>query len=92
MTYKATHRCHTPNFTEKTFANSYKTSKLAKVFSHESLPLYSMSTVLLFMEVTVFLENTNSTFLKLIKVRKANLKRLIALIYKIVQCQILFRF
>ena len=51
-----------------------------------------MSTVLLFMEVTIFLENTNSTFLKLIKSRKENLKRLIALSYKIVQCQILFLF
>ena len=51
-----------------------------------------MSTVLLFMEVTIFLENTNSTFLKLIKSRKANLKRLIAFSYNIVQCQILFPF
>ena len=29
-----------PNFTEKTFANSHKTSKFAKVFSLESFPLY----------------------------------------------------
>ena len=31
-----------PNFAEKTFANSYKTSKFAKVFSLESFPLYSV--------------------------------------------------
>ena len=29
-----------PNFTEKTFANSHKTVKSAKVFSLESFPLY----------------------------------------------------
>ena len=33
--------CHAPNFTEKTFANSHKTTKFAKVFSLESFPLYS---------------------------------------------------
>ena len=32
-----------PNFTEKTFANSHKTVKFAKVFSLESFPLYDMS-------------------------------------------------
>ena len=31
-----------PNFTEKTFANSHKTAKFAKVFSLESFPLYGM--------------------------------------------------
>ena len=31
-----------PNFVEKKFANSYKTSKFAKVFSLESFSLYSM--------------------------------------------------
>ena len=30
-----------PNFAEKTFANSHKTAKSAKVFSLESFPLYS---------------------------------------------------
>ena len=30
-----------PNFAEKTFAKSYKTSKFAKVFPLESFPLYS---------------------------------------------------
>ena len=29
-----------PNYAEKTFANSYKTSKFAKVFSLEIFPLY----------------------------------------------------
>ena len=29
-----------PNFTEKTVANSHKTTKFAKVFSLESFPLY----------------------------------------------------
>ena len=29
-----------PNFTEKTFTNSHKTAKFAKVFSLESFPLY----------------------------------------------------
>ena len=32
-----------PNFVEKTFANSHKTSKFAKVFSLESFPLYSIA-------------------------------------------------
>jgi len=32
-----------PMFGEKTFVNSYKTSKLAKVFSLESFPLYGMT-------------------------------------------------
>ena len=79
---------------EKTFANR-KTLKFAKVFAHESFPLYGMFTVLLFMEVTVFLAESRALivpFLELIKVRKANLKRLIALSYKIVQCHILFPF
>ena len=31
-----------PNFTEKTFANSHKTEKFAKVFSLEIFPLYSI--------------------------------------------------
>ena len=31
-----------PNFVEKTFTNSYKTSKFAKVFSFESFPLYGI--------------------------------------------------
>ena len=31
-----------PNFVEKTFANSHKTTKFTKVFSLESFPLYSM--------------------------------------------------
>ena len=30
-----------PNFTEKTFTNSLKTAKFAKVFSFKSFPLYS---------------------------------------------------
>ena len=29
-----------PNFAKKTFANSHKTSKSAKVFSFKSFPLY----------------------------------------------------
>ena len=33
--------CHTPNFTEKIFTNSYKTVKFVKVFSLDSFPLYS---------------------------------------------------
>ena len=32
-----------PNFAEKTFADSYQTSKSAKVFSLKSFPLYGMS-------------------------------------------------
>ena len=32
----------TQNFAEKTFANSHKTKKFAKVFSLESFPLYSI--------------------------------------------------
>ena len=35
-----------PNFTEKTFANSHKTAKFAKVFSLESFPLYGISLLL----------------------------------------------
>ena len=35
-----------PNFTEKTFVNSYKTSKFVKVFSLESFPLYSLHLVI----------------------------------------------
>ena len=31
-----------PNFTEKTFANSHKTTKFAKVFSLESFQLYGI--------------------------------------------------
>ena len=31
---------HGPNFVEKTFANSHKIVKFAKVFSLESFPLY----------------------------------------------------
>ena len=31
-----------PNFTEKTFANSYKILKFAEVFSLESFPLYGI--------------------------------------------------
>ena len=31
-----------PNFTEKTFVNSHKTTKFAKVFSLKSFPLYSI--------------------------------------------------
>ena len=34
-------KTHTLNFAEKTFANSYKTSKFVKVFSLKSFPLYS---------------------------------------------------
>ena len=34
-----------PNFTEKTFANSHKTGKFAKVFSLESFPLYTVVVV-----------------------------------------------
>ena len=34
------------NFAEKTFANSHKTSKFAKVFSLESFPLYGIGTAL----------------------------------------------
>ena len=34
--------CHVLNFTEKTFANSHKTAKFAKVFSLKSFPLYSI--------------------------------------------------
>ena len=30
-----------PNFAEKTYVNSHKTSKFAKVFSLESFPLYN---------------------------------------------------
>ena len=37
----AAKRCHPPNFMEKTFVNSHKTLKFAKVFSLESFPLYS---------------------------------------------------
>ena len=33
-----------PNFMEKTFANSHKTTKFMKVFSLESFPLYSTYT------------------------------------------------
>ena len=36
-------RCHAPNFTKKTFANSCKTSKFKKAFSLESFPLYGTS-------------------------------------------------
>ena len=32
-----------PNFAEKTFANSHKTTKFAKVFSLESFLLYSIT-------------------------------------------------
>ena len=32
-----------PNFVEKTFANSYKTAKFARVFSFDSFPPYGMS-------------------------------------------------
>ena len=35
-----------PNFTEKTFVNSYKTSKFVKVFSLESFPLYGLYLVI----------------------------------------------
>ena len=35
--------CHTPNFTEKTFANSHKTVKFAKVFFLESFQLCNIS-------------------------------------------------
>ena len=35
-----------PNFAEKTFANSHKTLKLAKVFSLKSFPLYSIKPLL----------------------------------------------
>ena len=31
-----------PNFAEKTFANSHKTAKFAKVFSLESFPIYDI--------------------------------------------------
>ena len=34
-------KCHAPKFAEKTFVNSHKTVKSAKVFSLESFPLYS---------------------------------------------------
>ena len=34
-----------PNFAEKTFANSYKTSKFAKVFNLKSFPLYGIYTL-----------------------------------------------
>ena len=36
----ATKGCHTPYFVEKTFANSHKTSKFAKVFTLKRFPLY----------------------------------------------------
>ena len=36
--------CHVPNFVEKTFANSHKIMKFAKVFSLESFPLYGKTT------------------------------------------------
>ena len=32
-----------PNFAEKTYANSHKTAKFAKVFSFESFPLYDIA-------------------------------------------------
>ena len=32
-----------PNFLEKTFANSHKTTKFAKLFSLESFPIYGES-------------------------------------------------
>ena len=35
-----------PNFAEKTFVNSYKTSKFVKVFSLESFPLYGLYLVI----------------------------------------------
>ena len=38
-----TKRCHVPQFVEKTFVNSYKTSNFAKIFSLESFPLYSIT-------------------------------------------------
>ena len=34
-----------PNFAEKTVANSQKTLKIAKFFSHKTFPLYSISTI-----------------------------------------------
>ena len=33
-----------PNFVEKTFTNSHRTAKFAKVFSLESFPLYGILT------------------------------------------------
>ena len=40
----AAKRCHAPNFAEKTFVNSYKTSKFTKAFSLESFLLYGIQT------------------------------------------------
>jgi len=39
-----TKECHVPNFAEKTFANSYKTAKFAKVFSLKGFLLYGSTT------------------------------------------------
>ena len=36
------------NFAEKTFANSHKTAKFAKVFSLESFPLYGIHAITIF--------------------------------------------
>jgi len=41
-----------PNFAEKTFANSHKTAKLAKVYSLQSFPLYGS---LYFLPILCFL-------------------------------------
>ena len=40
LTGVAAKKATPPNFSEKSFVNSYKTSKFAKVFSLESFPLY----------------------------------------------------
>ena len=41
-----------PNFAEKTFANSHKTTKFTEVFSLESFPLYSTLCPYAYMHVT----------------------------------------
>ena len=41
------------NFAEKAFANSHQTSKFAKIFSHESFPLYYVTGVLNIMHTDV---------------------------------------